>query len=180
MADEVNQKENSPESQSGDQNPLEVEELGQSAVSEAGVAELESLIAQKDEELARANARLIELEQAVASKDSDIASLKQSKAELEERLTTLSNSLAEAVDNYKTTVIQANPEVFEELITGDTIESINESLSKAKDLVSKVRQGLETEISLAKVPAGAPERTSPDLSALSPREKIQYAIGGKR
>ncbi len=176
MADEVNQKENSPESQSGDQNPPEVEGLG----AQEGGAELESLVAQKDEELAKANARLIELEQAVAGKDSDIASLKQSKAEIEERLTTVSNSLAEAVANYKATVVQANPEVFGELVTGDTIESINESLSKAKALVSKVRQGLETEISLAKVPAGAPERTSPDLSALSPREKIQYAIGGKR
>jgi hypothetical protein len=95
-------------------------------------------------------------------------------------LTTISNSLTEAVANYKTTVLQANPEVIEELISGDTIESINESLSKAKTLVSKVRQGVEAEISLAKVPAGAPERTSPDLSALSPREKIQYAIGGKK
>ena len=46
-----------------------------------------------------------------------------------------------------------------------------------KALVTKVKQGLEIEISLARVPAGAPERTLPDLSALSPREKIQYAIG---
>jgi hypothetical protein len=70
--------------------------------------------------------------------------------------------------------------VLEELITGDTIESINESLKKAKTLVSQVRQGLETEIAGAKIPAGAPPRTPPDLSALSPREKIQYAIGGKQ
>ena len=178
MANEVNQKENSPELQPGDQSPPEVEELGESAVSEAGVAELESLVAQKDEELAKANARLIELEQAIASKDSDIASLEQSKDELEERLTTISDSLAEAVASYKTMVVQANPEVIEELISGDSIESINESLVKARALVSKVRQGVEAEISLAKVPAGAPVRTSPDLSALSPREKIQYAIGG--
>lgn len=180
MADEVNQKANSPESESGDYSPPEVGELGESAVSEAGVAELESLMAQKDEELAKANARLVELEQVVASKDSEIATLKQAEAELEGRLTTVSNSLAEAVTGYKAMAIQANPEVIEELVSGDTIESINESLDKAKALVSKVRQGLETEISLAKVPAGAPERTSPDLSALSPREKIQYAIAGRK
>ena len=89
----------------------------------------------------------------------------------------LSNALAEAVASYKTVVVQANPEVIDELINGDTIEAINESMSKAKDLVSKVRQGVEAEISSAKIPAGAPERTSPDLSALSPREKIQYAVG---
>ncbi len=39
MADEVNQKENSPESPPGDQSPPEVGELGQSAVSEAGIVE---------------------------------------------------------------------------------------------------------------------------------------------
>jgi len=149
-------------------------------VTQARVTELEGLIAEKDEELAKANARIAELEQAVVDKDSDIAALKQSEAELEERLLTVNNSLAEAIASYKAMVIQANPEVMEELIIGDTIESINESLEKAKSLISKVRQGLETEISQAKVPAGAPERRSPDLSALSPREKIKYAIGGRK
>ncbi len=179
MANEVNQKENLPESQSGENNPSDVEELGQNAVSEVSVAELESLIAQKDEELAKANARLIELKQTVAGKDSDIASLKRSKDELEARLTTLSHSLAETVASYKAMAIQANPEVIEELISGDTVEAINESLKRAKTLVTRVRQGLEAEIASAKVPAGAPIRTPPDLSALSPREKINYAIGGK-
>jgi len=98
-------------------------------------------------------------------------------AEAEEKIAATDDSLAEAVASYKAMVVQSNPEVIEELISGDTVESINESLVKAKALVSKVRQGVEAEIALARVPAGAPERTSPDLSALSPREKIQYAIG---
>lgn len=130
------------------------------------ITELEGLVAQKDEELTKTNARITELEQAVA--------------ESEEKLTIIQNSLAEAVAGYKAMVVQANPEVLEELVTGDTVDSINDSLSKAKTLVSRVRQGLETEISGAKIPAGAPQRTPPDLSALSPREKIQYAIGGKK
>ena len=173
MVDELEQAENLSESQSGGENPPEVEEL--EAQEEA--TELESLVAQKDEELAKSNARLIELERVVAGKDDEISTLKQTTEELETRLTALNNSLSEAVAGYKAVVVRANPEVIEELISGDTIESINESLDRAKDLVSKVRHGVETEISLAKVPAGAPERTSPDLSALSPREKIQYAIG---
>ena len=171
---------NSPELQSGNQtenqNPPEVEESGQSGDR---VAELEGLVAQKDEELAKANARIIELEQTVANLDSEVATLKQAMAESEEKLTTINHSLAEAVASYKALVAQLNPEVLEELITGDTIEAINESLEKAKTLVSRVRQGLEAEITAGKVPAGAPIRTPPDLSALSPREKINYAIGGK-
>jgi len=138
----------------------------QNPEGESSATELESLLAQKDEELAKANARIVELDQALA--------------ESNERLTAISSSLTEAVASYRAMLVQANPEVLEELITGDTIESINESLSKAKTLISKVKQGLEAEISSARVPAGAPPRTPPDLSALSPREKIQYAIGGRK
>ncbi len=130
------------------------------------LTELEGLLAQKDEELTKANDRIAELEQAVV--------------ESEAKLTTTSDSLAEAVAGYRALVVESHPEVLEELISGDTVGSINESLSKAKALVGKVRQGLEAEITLARVPAGAPERSSPDLSALSPREKIQYALGGKQ
>ncbi len=171
---------NSPELQSGDQtenqNPPEVEEPGQ---SRDRVSELEGLIAQKDEELTKTNARIIELEQTEVNLNSEVAILKQAVAESEEQLTGINQSLTEAVASYKALVTQSNPEVLEELITGDTIEAINESLEKAKTLVSSVRQGLEAEIAAGKVPAGAPVRTPPDLSALSPREKINYAIGGK-
>jgi len=142
----------------------EGEETEQS--EEHGVIELEGLVAQQEEELARANARITELEQAVA--------------EAEERLAATNNSLTEAVARYKTMVVQTNPEVLEDLIAGDTIESIDDSLNKAKTLIGRVKQGLEIQISAVKIPAGAPQRTPPDLSALSPREKIKHAIGGKQ
>ena len=70
--------------------------------------------------------------------------------------------------------------IIEELITGDTVEAINQSLENARALISRVRQVLEEEVAKTRVPSGAPQRAPPDLSALSPREKIQYAIGGKR
>ena len=180
LADEVNQNESLPESESGEQNLSEAGESGEEMVSQVRVTELESLVTQKDEELTEAGARISGLEQAVADKDSDIAALKQAQDELEGKLSATSETLTEAVASYRALAIQTNPEVMEELVSGDTIEAIEESLKKARSLIDKVKQGLESEISLAKVPAGAPERRSPDLSALSPREKIQYAIGGKR
>lgn len=161
MVENVNQEENSPE-----------------VVLEGGGSNPESLVVRKEEELAKANARLQELEQVVAGKESEMATLKQAGEELEARLAALSLSLSEAVAGYRGMVVAANQEVIEELITGDNIGSINESLVKAKALVSKVRQGVEAEILSTRVPAGAPERSLPDLSALSPREKIKYAIGG--
>ncbi|MBA7470900.1 hypothetical protein ES707_06188 [subsurface metagenome] len=155
-------------------NPLE-EKLNR---LKAKATELEALVAHKDKELASRDSRISKLEQVIADKESQITNLKQSLAESDEQGKRLSDSLAQAIASYKALVIEATPQVPPELITGDTIEAINESLTKAKSLVSKVRQGLEAEIISAKVPSGAPVRTLPDFSTLSSREKIQYAIGG--
>ena len=162
--------------ESTDQNPPE-DELGQ---LRARVTELEGLITQKDQELASRDTRISELEQAAASLESEIAILKQAVAESNDKLNLLNESLNQAVASYKALAIQSNPDVPEELVTGDSIEAITDSLASAKELISKIRKGMEAEISLVRVPVGAPERTAPDLSALSPREKIQYAIGGKK
>ena len=143
------------------------------------LAELEGLLAEKDDGLASRNRQISKLEQAIADRDGEITSLKQSVAESKEHIKRLSDGLSQAVASYKTLITSANPQVPEELIGGDTIEAIDDSLGKAKNLVSKVRQGLEAEVMQARVPAGAPVRTPPDFSALSSREKIQYAIGGK-
>jgi uncharacterized coiled-coil protein SlyX len=142
--------------------------------------ELEGLLAKKDEELAAKDLRISELEQAITIRDDQIAALKQSLAELELKLTELNDRLSQAVSSYRALVIKLNPGVPEELITGDSIEAIDKSLADAQNLVGKVRKELEAEIAGARVPAGAPQRTAIDFSALSPKEKIQYAIGERR
>ena len=121
------------------------------------------------------------LEQTIGERDSEIVTLKQGTVESVEKVTSLQESLNLAVSAYKTAVAQANPAVPGELITGDTIEAVDQSLESAKSLVSTVRASIGAEIASGRVPAGAPARTAPDLESLSPREKIQYAItkGGK-
>lgn len=126
------------------------------------VAELETLLSEKEAALAKATTHITELE--------------QSLAESEERLKAANDSLAEAVTSYKAMVTQANPEVPEELISGDSVETVEQSLAQAKGLISRVKEGLEAEIQALRIPTGAPQRTPPDLSALSPREKIQYGV----
>jgi len=128
--------------------------------------ELEKTLAAKDEELGKARALISDLE--------------VSMAEASDEKSNLNESLSQAILNYKALVIQSNPGIPEELIYGGSIEAINESLKSAGELVAKVRNGVEAEISSVKVPAGAPQRKSIELSTLSPREKIQYAIGGKK
>jgi len=131
-------------------------------------------------ELESKDATIAELEQALTSQDSEIAILKQAIVESDQRLAEINDTLAQAIASYKSLVVEANPGVPAELLTGDTIEAINESLENALALIDRVKQEMEAEASRTKVPAGAPQRAPLDLSVLSPREKIQYAIGGKR
>ena len=124
--------------------------------------------------------KVAELQQAIVDKESEITILRESEGELKEQLSTLGQTLNGAVAGYKNKVLQMNPEVTEELISGDTVEAVDKSLEKAISLIGRVKKSVEKEISHTRVPAGAPGRRSADLSALSPREKIQYAIGGNR
>ena len=150
---------------------------------EAEEGELEVLKREKGT-LARAlearDITIAELEKAIAGKDGEIIVLKQAIEELDKKLADISDALAEAVASYKALVLKANPGVLAELITGDTVDEVNQSLENAQSLIARVRQEMEAEASRTKVPAGAPQRAPLDLSGLSPREKIQYAIGGKR
>ena len=129
-------------------------------------------------ELKSRDATIIKLEQALVGKDSEIVSLKQALAEAERKLADLGQALSQAVAAYKALVVQTNPGVLAELITGETVDEVNESLKNAQALVDRVRQEMEAEASKTRIPAGAPQRAPLDLSALSPREKIKYAIGG--
>ncbi len=129
--------------------------------------------------LAEARDRVTELEKALTGRESEIAELKQGRTSLETRVADLSRSLAEMVEGYRSLVVAANPGVPAELIGGDSLAAISESLNKAKALVQHVRQGLEADLRSARFPAGAPERGAPDLN-LSPREKIQQGIAGPK
>lgn len=117
--------------------------------------------------------RLAILEKLVAEKDKLIA-------ELEAKLTLTRNELTQSVASYRAAALRLNPEIPEDMISGETVAALDQALAQAKGLVSRVKQGLETEIKLARVPAGAPPRLPPDLSSLSSREKIQHSIGGNR
>ena len=107
-------------------------------------------------------ARITQLEQGISSRDSDLAVIKE--------------SLSGAVVKYRAAVLASSPDIPVELVKGESIAEIDASLEQARGIVSKVRQQLESEAEANKVPTGAPERTQQDLSALSPAEKIAYAL----
>jgi len=107
-------------------------------------------------------ARITRLEQGIASKDGELTAVKQ--------------LLSTAVTKYRAAVLASAPGIPEELVKGESIDEVDASLELARGIVTRVRQQLEDEAEANKVPTGAPPRMPQDLSALSPAEKIAYAL----
>jgi uncharacterized coiled-coil protein SlyX len=160
--------------------PSEFPDNGQNQEQEPDGGELAARLAQSEAALAEKSSQLSELEQALTERDEQITSLKQSVAELETKLTELTDSRSQALASYRALVISSNPDLPEELIAGESVEEIDKSLAGARALIDRVRERLEMEIAGSRIPAGAPLRAPLDLSALSPQEKIQYAMGERR
>jgi chromosome segregation ATPase len=157
------------------------EEQGQADEVETNISEIDGLKLENEtlqRELKSRDEAIAGMEKSIAGKDSEIAAMKQSIDEAKGKLDEMGKSLPLAVAAYRELVGQANPGLVGEMIKGETIEAINESVKSARALVERVKQEVGAENARVRVPAGAPQRTLPDLSALSPREKIKYAMEG--
>jgi len=145
------------------------------AADGTGIEQEKDIVAR---ELESSKAAINRLEQALAVRDSEITGLKRSLNDLKIESDGLSENLARTVAAYREITLQANPGVLAEFIAGNSIDEINESLKNARVLIDKVRQEIEVETTQTRIPAGAPSRSVQDISSLSPREKIQRALGG--
>ncbi len=123
-------------------------------------------------------AELARLQQQVASLE---ARLQQEESQSRERGSSLAGaqeSLAEAVSRYRGALLASAPETPESLVQGATIQEVDDSFAGAKELARQIRERVEAELAQERTPAGAPPRTPPDPSALSPREKILSGLSG--
>jgi hypothetical protein len=131
---------------------------------------------ENENELTGLKSKIGELEKEAAGKDLKINGLEAKLADIAGRQKETQDRLANAINSYRTLITGNNTEIPAELITGDSIEEIDSSMIKAKLLVGKIRQGLESGIAATRIPGGAPVRSEPDISGLSPIEKIKYAM----
>ncbi len=91
----------------------------------------------------------------------------------------LKSALDDAVNAYRKLAVSASPLYSDDIISGRSIEEIDASIKKVNGLVKKMRSSLEAELKELTVPAGAPERSAPETSGLSPREKIKQGLDRK-
>ena len=133
-----------------------------------------------ENELSGLKSKIGQLENEASGKELKINGLEKKLSDISREQKETQDRLADAVNSYRALVTGNNVEIPAELITGGSIEEIDSSLVKAKLLVGKIRQGLESEIASVRIPGGAPVRSEPDISGLSPIEKIKYAMNASK
>ena len=160
------------------------------AQSGEGVLELEATLAARDvrideltAELAGARRRTVEVETSLAIQEARVVELETALAQAENAARGVQGKLkeslarqAQAVSLYRASLLEDEPEIPERLVQGDTVEEVQASLAQARQMVEQVRNQMEIAAGNERVPFGAPERTTPDLSSLSPREKIVQGL----
>jgi len=140
------------------------------------VESLNSQLSERDSKMGELQTAITEKVALIESQEQELATLRDASAASEGRIAELSDSLVEATTKYRSALASANPSVPASLLTGETIAEIDAALTTAQGVVETVKETLAAASAEMRVPAGAPERTGPDLSSLSPKEKIQYAI----
>jgi chromosome segregation ATPase len=124
-------------------------------------------------ELAAERHRLDELDGQLAGAQTGLAAAQQETQELHARLQA-------AAGKYREVLLAAAPELPEEMVAGDSIEELEAAAERARQTVRQVRDRMESQAQVGRVPAGSPPRGAPDFSALSPIEKIRLGLGHKQ
>ena len=162
---ETKENNEAPEDQDKVSTPEELETI-KAQLQEADEARsaLEQAMAEKDARLADLNAALSEAKSQSEASAADLASVKEARDQ--------------AVTKYLGMAKASNPQVPEDMISGETIEEIDASVEKGKGLVSAVKKTLESETAAAKVPAGAPTRGE-TTEGMSNKEMIAAGLRQK-
>ena len=126
------------------------------------LSERENSLKQLETEIENANAKLKTHVTELAGRDKEVSDLR--------------GKLGGAAAKYRQIILSGSPEVPEELVKGETVEEIEVSFANARKVVERVKQGMEAHQQRERVPTGAPPRSPLDVSAMSPQEKIAYAL----
>src|SRR4030067_3784383 len=95
------------------------QEMTAEAAVDGDVVDIKQENAVLTRDLKARDVTIIKLEQTLAIKENEIVTLKQALAEVKWQLDEIGKALPEAIGAYKALIVQANPGVLAELITGD-------------------------------------------------------------
>jgi hypothetical protein len=136
---------------------------------EVQLQELRDELAAAHTEAARLATELAAATDAAAAFEADTASMGAMLEDAAERERA-------AAERYRDLVVRSEPALPPDLIRGETIDAVDASVAEAREIAGRVRAHIEDQAKAARVPPGAPARAAPDISAMTPREKIRYGL----
>ena len=145
----------------------------------AAQADIERLQTQVAEAEAREQthvAEVAELRRQVAAREESMAAQTVELEDLRSAASESESRAREAVQRLRQSVLEREPELPQELIVGDTVTDLDAAVARARQTVAQVRQHLEQQAQTQRVPAGAPVRGGPDVSAMTAGEKIRAGL----
>lgn len=108
-----------------------------------------------------------------------VAAATAEAATLREQIDAATQRAQEAAERYRDLVVRTEPALPADLIAGSDIDAIDASVTAAREIVGRVRSHIESQAQAGRVPAGAPPRSAPDLSALTPEQKIRHGLAAR-
>ena len=158
----------------------EIERLQTTAADgEARALHFDGLNAELRQQLADAQAEATAHQEKIGALDEQLSTARTDLATAQADNDGLHAHLQAAVGKYRQVLLAAAPEVAEEMVDGGSIEDVDAAMERARQMVLQVRERLESQAQAGRVPVGSPPRAAPDLSALSPIEKIRLGLSGK-
>jgi chromosome segregation ATPase len=149
---------------------------GQAADAEARAQAAEERLTDAQTELEAMRLRLGQLEEESRQRSSDLAQRDEQLAQASQETDSLRQRLRETAVLYRDARLATHPDVPADLVTADAVEEIDQQFEAALKLVSQVRDRIQSQSQAGRVPIGAPPRRAPDLSSLSPSEKIRLGL----
>jgi DNA repair exonuclease SbcCD ATPase subunit len=143
---------------------------------QAEVADLAARDAQRAAESQALQAQLQTSRADAEAATSQLAAQAQETQRLQDAISQAESQSNEAVQRYREAVLQREPHLPADLVTGETVAELDAAIERARQTVAQVRQHLEQQAQALRVPAGAPARGSPDASDLSAGEKIRLGL----
>jgi len=121
-----------------------------------------------------------DLEALAASEiDGGASALEAALAEAQREVARQRNLKRQAVARYRDAILAAEPELPPDLVRGESLEEIEESVSVARETVARIRERMTTERPRP-FPVGAPERstqsTTLSTALMSPQAKIAAGL----
>jgi chromosome segregation ATPase len=140
------------------------------------IEQLQSKLADAEARESTRVAEVAELRRIVAAREESLATQTVELEDLRAAIGEAQTATREAVQRVRQAILDREPELPHELVTGESVADLDAAVLQARQTVAQVRQHLEQQAQSLRVPAGAPVRTAPDTSAMTAAEKIRAGL----